>query len=476
MSFTEGKYAAFLAVVFVLFWALRRHRTARHMLLLGASYFFYAQWNVKYLGLLLFATLLNFEMGRRLDQTEDPRHRKLLLACSVVGSLAVLAIFKYFNFFITSVAGAVQYVGLPIELPTLRVLLPIGISFYTFHTLSYTIDIYRGRLKPTQNLIDFGIFVAFFPLLVSGPIIRASHFLPQLEQAPEYSDERTSSGLYMILKGLIKKVIIADMIGRWLVDAIFKDPMAFHSLRVLIGIYGYAFQIYGDFAGYTDVAIGSARLLGLELPINFNRPYVATNLRDFWQRWHISLSTWLRDYLYISLGGSRSSPRRTQLNLFVTMLLGGLWHGANWTFVVWGALHGGALALTRAVQRRGGQGNEEPAGDSRPLRLLKGVLTFHTVCLGWVFFRSPDFRTAASVLRSLGTGGKAGFDHPYSLLALALLVVAFVLHLTPKAWDAAAERLFVHAPAPAQAVALVFAVTAVVLVSGNAAPFIYFQF
>ena len=477
MNFAEGKYGVFLFVVFTLFWMLRNRKAMRHMMLLLGSYFFYAQWNFYYLGLIVFSSLLDFNLGRLIYRAQDARRRKLYLICSLVGNLGVLAAFKYFNFFAGSGEALLAVVGLDVATPTLHVLLPVGISFYTFQTLSYTIDIYRGKLEPTDSVLDFSLFVGFFPQLVAGPIVRASYFLPQLEKQPVYDDDQAVDGIYLILKGLTKKIIIADFLGRWLVEAAFEDPGAYHGLRVLIGVYAYAFQIYGDFSGYTDVAIGSAKMLGFNIPINFNRPYLATDLQDFWRRWHISLSTWLRDYLYIPLGGSRCSNARTYANLLITMVLGGLWHGANWTFVVWGTLHGGALAITRMVQRSGLVPSIDlPPWADTAVQTLKRFATFHLVCLGWVFFRSPTFGEATDLLRSLTTGGSTGLDHPYSVGAVGLLLLAAAAHFTPKSWDGALAKLFQRTPVVVKAVIVVFAIALFSLFSDRGTPFIYFQF
>ena len=359
-------------------------------------------------------------------------------------------------------------------------LLPVGISFFTFHTLSYTIDVYRGTMAPTSQLLDFAIFVAFFPLLVAGPIIRAAQFLPQLARDPEWSDERASVGLYLILKGLVKKALVADVIGAALVDGVFAAPGASHGWPVLLAIYGYAFQIYGDFAGYSDIALGSAKLLGLELPVNFRRPYRATNLRDFWQRWHISLSTWLRDYLYIPLGGSRRSPLRTQLNLFLTMLLGGLWHGANWTFVAWGALHGGALCVTRAVQKRSATLGKPKRPDPWWSLWGKRLLTAHLVCLGWVLFRATTFHDAWTVLGAIPTPGASLIAYLTGsrerLFAGAMLLCALLANLLPDSWALALQQHYAQASPRLQALVVATILVTVSAFAQAGAPFIYFQF
>jgi len=397
VNFTDGRYPVFLLAIFVLYWALRRHNTARKVLLLAAGYTFYAQWNVKYLGLIVFSTVLDYVLANCIAHAEEPRRRRTLLALSMTVNLGILGLFKYYGFFATSLSELLTSMGLHVSLPTLNLLLPVGISFFTFENISYTFDVYRKKIEPANSLLDYAIFVSFFPRMVAGPIIRAAHFIPQLNAAPEYNEQRIMTGFFLILKGLAKKIILADMLGHWLVDAVFQDPTPYQGVRVLIAIYAYAFQIYNDFSGYSDIAIGSALMLGFSLPANFMRPYVSKNLQEFWRRWHISLSTWLRDYLYIPLGGSRRSSARTYLNLIITMVLGGLWHGANWTFVIWGAFHGGVLAITRMLQR--GLESEETTHTlgHRLWGVAQTVLTFNLVCIGWVFFRAPTFHAAMTI-------------------------------------------------------------------------------
>jgi alginate O-acetyltransferase complex protein AlgI len=479
MNFTDGRYPVFLLLIFTLYWLLRKNNLERKLLLLAAGYTFYAQWNVKYLGLIVFSTALDYFLANAIAVKEDQRTRRALLTCSVVANIGVLAIFKYYGFFSEQLNDLLMAIGLRSSLPTLNILLPVGISFFTFENISYTLDVYRRKIPPTRSLLDYAIFVSFFPRMVAGPIIRAANFLPQLNAAPKYDDKRVINGFYLILKGLAKKIVLADMLGFWLADAVFADPSQYHGARVLLGVYAYAFQIYNDFSGYTDIAIGSARMLGFELPQNFNRPYVSRNLQEFWHRWHISLSTWLRDYLYIPLGGSRISPVRTYVNLFITMALGGLWHGANWTFVVWGVFHGGMLAITRLVQRAMGQGEElQPAVTLREKAWVAAQIffSFNLVCLGWIFFRAPDVPTAMRVFAQLGHGGSLGLGHPYSKLAVVLLLISAVLHLAPLHWREGAEERFVKMPAHAQAAVFVVAVGAFTLLSGQGLPFLYFQF
>lgn len=477
MNFTDGRYPIFLLAVFALYWALSGRPLARKILLLAAGYTFYAQWNVKYLGLIIFSTALDYFLANSIAGSADVRRRKLLLACSVTANLGVLGLFKYYGFFTHSLSDLLGSFGLRPSLPMLNILLPVGISFFTFENISYTLDVYRKKIEPTRSLLDYAIFVSFFPRMVAGPIIRASHFLPQLNATPQYDDKQILGGFFLILKGLTKKILIADMLGFWLVDAIFKDPTPYHGLRIVIGVYAYAFQIYNDFSGYTDIAIGSARMLGFSLPPNFNRPYVAQDLQEFWHRWHISLSTWLRDYLYIGLGGSRASVSRTYANLFITMLLGGLWHGAAWTFVIWGAFHGGVLAITRMIQRAHGETPQIGAPwwnwMSTAWRI---VLTFNLVCVGWVLFRAATFSTATTVFAQVLHGGSLGLGHPYSKLSVLLLALAAILHFTPPHWQTKAEEHFVNMPAAAQAAVFLFALGAFTLFSGQGVPFLYFQF
>jgi D-alanyl-lipoteichoic acid acyltransferase DltB (MBOAT superfamily) len=471
MNFNTPQYAVLLTVVFWLYWLLRRN-DARLLLLLVASYLFYSAWSPTYLLLLAGCTLFQWAVGWWIGRAEDVRRRRWLLALSVAGGLGALSVFKYFNFFITETDHLLSALGLPFVVPRLGVLLPVGISFYTFHTLSYTIDVYRRKAEPTRSLLQFAVFVAFFPLLVAGPILRASQFLPQLGSSRSLQEGQAMAGVQRILAGLVKKAIFADMIGATLVDPVFAAPAKYGGLGVVLAVYGYAIQIYSDFSGYSDIAIGSAKLLGYELPENFLRPYLATDLRDFWRRWHISLSTWLRDYLYIPLGGSRISPTRTQANLLLTMVLGGLWHGANWTFLIWGGIHGGMLAVNRWFQRRAEQRGGPPP---RELPLwLRRFVTFHLVCLAWVFFRATNLAHAAQVLQALGAP-------PARVLAagrlgILLVLLGLGLHFTPLEWKDRLVARYLALPAPAQALAAFMVICISAAAARIAAPFIYFRF
>ena len=475
MLFNSFEYAVLLATVFVAYWGLARLRALRLLVLLAASYLFYAWWSPYYLALIIGSSLLDYWVGGAVHREADASRRRRLLLVSLVGNLGLLAAFKYFNFFADSAAVALEHFGLPAQRLHLDVVIPVGISFYTFQSLSYTIDIYRRRLEPVQGPLSFLVFVAFFPQLVAGPIVRAADFLPQLAPSPTLTAEQGGRGLFWIGVGLLKKVVIADLLAVNLVDRVFEMPARYTSAELLCGVYGYALQIYCDFSAYSDIAIGSALLLGLALPQNFNAPYRAPNLRDFWRRWHISLSSWLRDYLYISLGGSAGGAWKTYRNLILTMLLGGLWHGAGWTFVAWGALHGVGLAGTRAFQRAAGDWLPDAPALRRLIHLFFVVVTFHYVCLGWIFFRAPDFGTAWEMLGGLGqlSGGTANI----SPLLWALLGAGALTHLTPDRVVDKGRDLVVWLPAPIQALLLAATVVAVRLArTTQVVPFIYFQF
>ena len=482
MHFASIEYAALLSLVFVLYWAAARHQTLRLLVLGLASYEFYAYWNPVYLALIVGSSGLDFFVGARLHRAHGAGARKAWLTVSLAGNLGLLALFKYFNFFSASVSALAGHLGLQLPALTHQLLLPVGISFYTFQSMSYTIDIYRGELEPIDRLDAFFVFVAFFPQLVAGPIVRARQFLPQLAQPPRLEPEASGRAFYLIGLGLLKKAVIADLLAVNLVDRIFETPARYTAAELLAGVYGYAVQIYCDFSAYSDIAIGSALLLGLKLPRNFDQPYRAANLREFWRRWHISLSTWLRDYLYISLGGSRGGAFRTYRNLALTMLLGGLWHGAAWTFVVWGALHGVGLALTRAWQRWRGReraslapGGSGAASGSLLGRALAVLLTFHFVCLAWIFFRAESFDRALEIITGLASfsGGTANV----SRLLWLLLALGLATQLFPPRASVWLRERFARAPAPLQALAL-FAAILLLRYAGttDVVPFIYFQF
>lgn len=408
MLFPTLNYALFFVAVFALVWSMPT-LPARKAVLVVASYFFYAQWSTLFAGLLAASSLTNFAFGVWLASRPADR-RKPILILGVALNLGLLGVFKYYNFFLESLADLLLVLGWQRDMPFLTLILPVGISFFTFHGISYIVDVAREEIPPTRNPLDLLLYLAFFPQLVAGPIVRAAQFLPQLHRLPRFSEVQVGPAVVLILGGLLKKMVIADALATHLVDPVFNSPITAGTLDLWMAAYGYAVQIYCDFSAYSDIAIGSAALLGYRFPLNFDRPYRATSFSDFWRRWHISLSSWLRDYLYIPLGGNRGGTLATARNLAVTMLLGGLWHGAAWTFVLWGALHGGALGLERWA---GGAWRRLPA-------LLRGLVVFHTVCAAWILFRSPDLASAVDYLHGL-LGGYADAE-PLTKAPLGMLI------------------------------------------------------
>jgi len=469
MSFTSFYFAVFFTVGFAAYWACARSRRLRLSLLLVASYYFYMSWDVRCAGLLAGSTILDFCIGLALFRARRAMSRRLLLAVSVCGNLGVLTTLKYGNFFLDSLHALLAATGVPFTPARLDLLLPVGISFYTFQTLTYTIDIYRGRIEPTRSILEYAVFLAFFPRIVAGPIARAADFLPQLRKPVVPDDDRTLRGLLLVFRGLFKKIMIADLLAAAFVDPVFAAPQGFGAGANLLAVYAYAMQIYCDFSAYTDIALGCARMLALELPANFRRPYLAVGARDFWSRWHISLSTWLRDYLYIPLGGNRHGRWRTYRNLAVTMVLGGLWHGAAWTFVLWGAFHGAWLSLEHAMGTRR-TAEELPPGT----RFWRRVVTFHLVCCGWILFRADGLRTVAAMMRQIGTlaSGPIAADR----LPWLVLLLAFGLHFLPPERVQRVLDRFVGLPAVVQGAVYTGLLVLFTAMGGSEAPFIYLQF
>ncbi len=472
LPFNSLEYAVLLLVCFVVYRAFIRVPAFCTVFLLFTSYVFYGSWNKYYLVLIFAASTIDFFVAPRVAAALTDGGRKRWLMTSIGLHLALLSVFKYFNFFMESVDGLARIGGFEVNVPRSSLILPAGVSFFTFQSMSYTIDVYRGDFKPERNYLRYLLFSSFFPQLVAGPIVRARDLLTTLRERPLASDDEFSRGLFLIVCGLLKKVVIADYLALNLVDRVFDLPHQFSAAEVLLGVYGYALQIYGDFSGYSDIAIGSALLLGFRFPANFNAPYTAVNLQDFWHRWHISLSTWLRDYLYVPLGGNRNGTLATYRNVILTMLLGGLWHGASWTFVIWGALHGGTLAMLRFVQRRGSSAPRPPEGLRRFVAI---VVTFHFVCLAWVFFRSRTLDDVVEVFRALSamTFTLGNVD----ARVLGVLGLAFVTHFWSRDDLERWVRRFVSLPSFAQAALVLFALQASRQVaSAQIVPFIYFQF
>jgi alginate O-acetyltransferase complex protein AlgI len=470
MLFNSLIFPPFLAVVLGLY-AVLRHRGQNVMLLL-ASYFFYACWDWRFLGLLLISTTTDWTLANLISRQRNHRIAKWYVGASVTINLVFLGFFKYFNFFVDSLSALMGTFGLGgIDLH-LRVILPVGISFYTFQSISYIVDVYRGDVEPAKNPIDFALFVAFFPHMVAGPIMHSRDLLPQMQHPRHTTAARIREGAWLMLWGFFKKLVIADNLAI-LVNHVFASDSPASAATVLIAVYAFAYQIYCDFSGYTDIARGVAKLMGFELMLNFNQPYLALNPPDFWRRWHISFSTWLRDYLYISLGGNRRGPILTYRNLMLTMILGGLWHGAAANFVLWGFYHGALLVVHRLVTEEW----KLWRWDGPLARLTSRILMFHAVCYGWLLFRATSLTQIRSFTRALFAGPWIDSGVP-ALLSL-LLPLAAMLWLV-EAWVKNADD---PTSSPGWALGLGPAVCTLLIVillvlapPGGGQSFIYFQF
>ena len=466
MLFPTLAFGIFFLFVYFTAWSLDRENGRRKLFLLLASWFFYAQWDWRFVALLIVSAILNWGVAALIARQTDKRSG-WLVGLGVAVNLLILGFFKYYGFFIEQAGDLLAQFGWERDLPLLQIVLPVGISFFTFQGISYVVDVHRGKTPAAKSLLDVMLLMSFFPHLVAGPIVRASDLLPQFDRTPRLTREMATHGLLLIVWGLFKKTVIASEISVNLVDPVFFDPSAYGAVDIAAAVYGYAVQIYCDFSAYSDMAIGIAALLGYSFPRNFDQPYRASSIQAFWRRWHISLSSWLRDYLYVPLGGGRRGLAMSCVNVMITMLLGGLWHGAAWTFVAWGGLHGGA----QVVERLG----RAVFGDRRVIPAWLGVLiTFHIVCLGWILFRAETFDMAVAVLQGLGRAGPMLMTTPF---LLALIVGGLAMHwLPPRAIEGVAERL---KPAPSLTVAVLLGL-AILLVEAvrpdGVAPFIYFQF
>ncbi len=465
MLFSTFPFLCFFVVAFSVYWALPRHRW-RLLWLFLASCFFYMSWNPWLIGLVFTSASIDYLVALALERASGPRRRRLLVGLSVAANLTFLGYFKYANFFLDNAGALLRQFGVHAADRGLSVVLPLGISFYTFEAISYVVDVYRGRVRAVRNPLDYATYIMFFPHLIAGPIVRPRDFLPQLRRPKRWDWDRAQLGVQFFLVGLFKKAVLADRLAT-VVDPVFAEPGRWGSAAVWLAVLSYAAQIYCDFSGYSDMAVGLAHLLGFRLPANFRRPYFAVGLADFWRRWHISLSSWLRDYLYVPLGGNRGGRWATYRNLMLTMFLGGLWHGASWTFVLWGCYHGLLLALGRAVPL--------PNRLRRPAwRPLLAAVTFLAVCLGWVLFRAPTFAVAAEVLSRLARP-VAGPAPAAAAMAVACLIAVFAGHLLGAALDV--KRIERRLPAAALGVALAAALLlTLLLLPEDGKAFIYFQF
>ena len=469
MLFDTPIYFIFLVLVVLIYWRLGWR--SQNVMLLVASYIFYGWWDWRFLLLMIGSTAIDYLIARLIEDASSSAKRRALLITSLVINFSILGFFKYFNFFLDSTLRMLALLGVhSIPHGLLAVLLPPGISFYTFQEVAYIVDVYNGRVKASRNFVEYGLFISLFPHLIAGPIQRPSHLLPQVQKPRTFDPEAFRDGCMLILMGLFRKIVIADNCAH-LANAAFAGQLGSSGWATVIGTYAFAWQIYGDFSGYSDIARGSAQLLGFHFMVNFRQPYLAISLQDFWRRWHISLSTWLRDYLYISLGGNRGGERKTYRNLAVTMLLGGLWHGANWTFVVWGGIHGFGLAIERFFFGH----RKEQTQPQGWRKCLRWVIVFHVVCLSWIFFRAGSLSAAIGMLRTLGNFQWSP-DYAAAWLFLAILcTLGFLIDLKLEADGS--EYLFQHDSEVLRLGTAVVLLAFMVLFSASGShAFIYFQF
>lgn len=477
MLFNSFSFALFLPVVFLLYWFVtNRSLWLQNMLLLVSSYFFYACWDWRFLFLLIFSTVLDYYTGLKMSESDEPGRRKFWFWLSVLVNVGFLGVFKYYNFFADSFAQAVSHLGLHVNPWTLNVILPVGISFYTFHGLSYVIDIYKKRIPAEKNFVEYSVFVSFFPLLVAGPIERATHLLPQIKVARVFDYTRAIDGLRQILWGLFKKVVIADQCAG-IANSIFNDAGNHTGSTLVVGAIFFTFQIYGDFSGYSDIALGTARLFGIDLLRNFAYPYFSRDIAEFWRRWHISLSTWFRDYLYIPLGGSKMGLWGKVRNTFIIFLVSGFWHGANWTFIFWGLLN--ALYIMPSIVFNTNRSNLDIVAQGRYLpslkELLSMILTFSLTVFAWIFFRAENLGSALEYVS--GIFSRSLFSMPTVTPKISLLIVVFMLvEWCGREHPFALAKLENIFPAPVRwAIYMVLAWT-ILWFHGKEETFIYFQF
>ncbi len=487
MNFHSVQFLGFLAAILPLFWLLANRREPRNLLLLAGSLYFYGSYNVWFLTLLVYSTFLDWICGHRIHaarQAGDQARARRFLWISLLGNLGVLGFFKYTDWALRSVAEGLSWLGIAFDplaftqaaLPRFLlneqltgILIPIGISFYTFQTLSYTIDIYRGNLAPAKSFTDFALFVSFFPQLVAGPIVRAIDFLPQLEYRPRFGSERLREGLWRMNTGLLKKIALADVLGQHLVDPVYAEPGNYSALVHLLALYGFAFQIYFDFSGYSDIAIGTAKLVGFDLTENFVTPYRSRSVREFWRRWHISLSSWVRDYIYFPLGGSRGGENRVRRNLLITMLVIGVWHGASLLWVLYGLLQGTTMIFERVFERlRGGK----EFATNLPRSLLSWFLTFHFIVFSCLFIRARSWdQLVAMVTPSAGFGVEA-----IKVWAWWALAFGALSHFWPPAITEWFHRRFLRCPELLVGLLTGLVAGAVAWLVVGQTPYIYFQF
>ena len=467
MIFNSVVFLLFFVIVFILYWLIpKKFFKYQNILLLIASYFFYGWWDWRFLSLILFSTIVDYFLGIFIHKNKEKR-KKAFLIISLLVNLGLLMVFKYYNFFVESWVNLWTVFGYEMPISTANIILPVGISFYTFQTMSYSIDIYRGELKPTKNFIDFATFVSLFPQLVAGPIERASNLIPQIQQQRSWSHKRFKDGSFQILIGFFRKVVVADAIGV-IIDGIYNEPSIHNSSSILMVVILYSFQIYFDFSGYSDIAIGTAKLLGFDFKRNFNLPYFSNSITEFWRRWHISLSTWLRDYLYIPLGGNKKGIKIQYRNLFITMLLGGLWHGSSWNFVIWGAIHGLLLGIEKKF-------NLIP----KKYHIINNLIIFILVSLIWVFFRALSLQDSFIIFSKLINGPYlmpfiGDFGKFVGLFYGLILALSFDVFIFRK--NVPLENFGSTLSSRNFLIISNFVLISIILFYSNASNFIYFQF
>ena len=478
MLFTSIDFAVFLPVVFLLYWFVtNKNLKLQNILIVAASYVFYGWWDWKFLSLIIFSTVIDFFVGLKLRDEPNQNRRKLLLWLSILVNLGLLGFFKYYNFFVDNFTSAFSFFGSEIKINSLNIILPVGISFYTFQTMSYTIDVYRRKFEPTSDIITFAAFVSFFPQLVAGPIERARQLLPQFYSKRIFSYPQSVDGMRQILWGLFKKVVIADNCAEY-VNLIFNNSPEYSGSTLLLGGVLFALQIYGDFSGYSDIAIGTARLFGFDLMRNFAFPYFSRDIAEFWRRWHISLSTWFRDYVYIPLGGSRGGTALKIRNVFIIFIVSGFWHGANWTFIVWGALN--ALYFIPLLLTRNNRRNMEIVAKGKIFPSFKEfvlmLLTFGLTVLAWIFFRAESLTQAIHYISGIFTSSLFSFPEVWPAITLWLILIFMLIEWLGREEQYALAALGLKWKRPVR-YAMYFAITlSLFWFGGTEQQFIYFQF
>ena len=478
MLFNSLSFAIFLPIVFVLYWfATKGNLRLQNILLLISSYFFYACWDWRFLFLLIFSTLLDYYTGLKMQDSKNQKEKKIWFWLSVTINLGFLGVFKYYNFFASSFADALSQLGFVVNPLTLSVILPVGISFYTFHGLSYVIDIYKNRIQAEKNFIDYSVFVSFFPLLVAGPIERATHLLPQIQKKRSFEYAKAVDGLRQILWGLFKKIVIADQCAIY-ANQIFNNSSDFSGSTLLLGAIFFAFQIYGDFSGYSDIALGTARLFGIELLKNFSFPYFSRDIAEFWRRWHISLSSWFRDYLYIPLGGSKSGNWAKIRNTFIIFIVSGFWHGANWTFIFWGALN--ALFIMPSIIMKTNRNNLEIVAKGKLLPSIKELfqilVTFGLTVFAWIFFRAENVTHAINYISKIFSSSLFTTPSIKPNLLFFLLLSFFIIEWFGREQQYALEKFHLKLPRIARWTFYYILVFSIFYFTGSEQQFIYFQF